>query len=252
MTTKRLTGTAALCRPTNGLKLLPLPQEANGQPWQTMMLLGKSGFPSARIQFWQNGNWGPVGLDSSVGPGPNRTSKSRVISIGRELFTSGFGTKGPSFIHIMFGGLNRCWKFVARVGIDDEINLGGAQPAWGDFVVRSRSQIHYQLNRPPTSTPIASGEAARTIEITGLDKYSILRLVASRPLPVSSYPFNTSNANYDWGSARLYCGPDAPYLPIVKIDSPTGVAEYSIGDTVQFSGSAKFLVRVEELELWLF
>ncbi len=247
-TTKRLTGTAALCRPTNGPNLLPLPQEPDGQPWQTMMLLGKSGFPSSRIQFWQNGQWGSVGLDSSVGPGPNRSSEARVISIGRELFTSGYGTKGPSFIHIMFGGLNRCWKFVARVGIDDEINIGGMKPAWGDFVVRSGpSNILYQMNTPPSSLPITSGEAARTIEITGLDKYPMIQLLASRPQPAASYPFNTSDAHYDWASARLYCGPDAPYLPIVKIDSPTGVVEYSIGDTVPFSGSAKFYTGLVDI-----
>lgn len=251
-TTKKLTGTAALCNPTDRIKVSPLPTEANGQPWETTMNVAR-GFPESRVKVLQNGEWGPVGVDSSVGPAPNSSLQSRVMSIGREFYTSGFGTHGDSLIQIDMG-LGRCWKLVAKVGVDDEIHIGGEKTAWGEFIIKSGPQegsktlYSLQADRAKQNwPPIKSRNPASTITITNLTDVASLQLIATRPLPLATYPFNYTYGHYDWASLKLYCGPDAPYLPFVVINTPVGAAEYKIGDVVKFSGRALFYTKKVEI-----
>lgn len=235
-----------LCNPPNPIQLNALPTEANGQKWETVMYLSKAGFPSARVQPLRNGGWGPIGIDSSVGPGPNQANKnSRVISIGSEYFTAGLGTKGISTVKIDFGGLKRCWKFVAKVGIDDEIWLKGPTQAWGEFTVYNGDMKSLLYNSTASRSTegkqaVKVRELAYQVSVTNLDQINGITLNADMPRQ-GKYPFNFLNAHYDWASAKLYCGPDAPYVPIVNILTPKpGKTEYAIGQTVQFTGEAYY------------
>jgi hypothetical protein len=38
----------------------------------------------------------------------------------------------------------------------------------------------------------------------------------------------------------LYCGPDAPYLPVITIQSPNPTREFAIGQRVNFSAVAQY------------
>ncbi|KAI9024654.1 hypothetical protein DFJ74DRAFT_665739 [Hyaloraphidium curvatum] len=246
-TTKRAAGPVnTLCSPPNRIRVSPLPREPDGQQWETVMWLSKGNFPRSRLSVAMNGGWGPIGMDTSVGPAPNSAnSRSRVISVGREFFTAGLGTKAYSVIDLNLGAAGRCWKFVADVGIDDEIHIGrGEQAAWAEFVVRTGQSNGLRLLYSTTDVrqaqglaPLRARDPAWRISITNLTRWSGLRLVGNRPDP-ARYPFDFDNAHLDWASARLYCGPEAPYLPDVQITAPTGAPEAAIGQTVQFSGRA--------------
>ncbi len=210
------------------------------------MYITKGGFPETRIRYLQNGGWGPVGLDSSIGPGPNSLNNSRVISIGGEYFTQGLGTKGPSRVQLNLGGRNRCYKLTAMVGIDDEIHIGGDKEAWGEFRVLNGSRILSSTTETLKARglpPIKAKDPAMPISVTGLNSLSSFQLFADQP-NATAYPFDFNNGHYNWATVKLYCGPDAPYMPIIRIDSPTGPTERSIGDVVQFRGSAFYYDRV--------
>lgn len=235
------------CTPTTGPQLDPLPVEADGQAWDTIMFLTKGGFPDSRITTYANGGWGPVGWDSSIGPGPGQTmNKSTVISIGGEYYTQGIGTKGTSVVGLDFTGKNKCYKFTAMVGIDDEIHVNGTnQTAWADFSVKSGVKDGAKSLYSSTTAlkarglaPIKARDPALQVTVTNLHLVSSLLLVADRPGPLSLYSFNFANAHYDWATAKLYCGPDAPYMPTVMITTPLGPTERTIGDVVPFAGRA--------------
>lgn len=244
-----------LCSPPNRIRLVPLPMESTGQKWETVMYLSKTGFPLSRITATQNGGWGPIGWDSSVGPRPYSASNgSRVLSIGREFFTSGLGTKGFSQIKVDLGGINRCWKVVAKVGIDDEIHLGGEKTAWGEFQVtaglETTAKVLYSSSAERAKRglpPLKARDAPYEVVVTNLTEITSFVLRAARPEPIATYAFDSVWAHYDWTSVRLYCGPDAPYLPVVEILTPVGAAEYAIGDTVRFSARAWYWDRTTQI-----
>jgi hypothetical protein len=126
------------------------------------------------------------------------------------------------------------------VGIDDEIHIGGDKQAWGEFRVLNGSRILYSTTETLKASglpPIKAKDAGMPISVAGLNALSSFQLFADQP-SATEYPFDFNNAHYNWATAKLYCGPNAPYMPIVRIDLPSGPTERSIGDVVQFQGSA--------------
>lgn len=211
------------------------------------MTLSKGEFPKSRMRVLLNGFAGKnIGMNTGVGIWNNSRLLRRNIAIGGEVFTAGLGTQGHSSIQLNFGK-NTCWKFTAQVGIDDEIHvLGGVKKAFGEFAISSFADDRWKEVYSTTKDlakekrgPLKALQQAYPITVTNLSSVSSIRLIARRPNPLP-LRFPQVNEHYDWAWAKLYCGPDAPYLPIPKIISPVGRAEYKIGDNVTCNGRATY------------
>jgi hypothetical protein len=83
---------------------------------------------------------------------------------------------------------------------------------------------------------LARGTVPLSIDIAGLQNVSTLSLYSMRPWAGSMPLGGKAVAGMNWGDARIYCGPDAPYLPTVEILSPSLVNSVGLNATVKFEG----------------
>jgi len=195
--------------------------------WDTIMYAGN--FPG--IQFLNNGNWGPVEIDASVGG--RAALDGQQITIGGVRFSKGIGMRQTGNITIPIG--KYCYRFVAEVGVDDESKGVGA----AEFVIRNgRGSTLWNSTRARNNVFLKAGDLPFAVDIRNLHTLDALNLWGLRPwantIPTSLYP----QTSIDWGNARLFCGPDAPYLPTVSIVTPVRTKTFNIEESISFSGQA--------------
>ncbi len=119
--------------------------------------------------------WGQPNRDKSVGGKP--------ISIGKQVFASGFGTHAPSTLSIKLNGAKR---FSAKVGADDEEGGKGSVVFW----VESNGKTLW------TSGLCKGGEAARSVDLD-VSKLEFLTL------RVSDGGDGNGNDHADWSDAQF-------------------------------------------------
>ncbi|KAI9016642.1 Sorbosone dehydrogenase-domain-containing protein [Hyaloraphidium curvatum] len=220
------------CYPQDGSRVV-LP--ALPQGWDAIMYA--QSFAGQRI-FARNGyeagrgnSFGPVEIDSSVG-GPDKLDGS-TLSVSGIWFPRGFGTKSNSEIHLRIDGF--CYRFTSSVGIDDAagvryITAVSKRKALGEFVVKAdgRTVRNY--------TEIPAGQPATVVDVSELQDVTDLGLYGWRPQG-NTMAMNTSISFLDWADPKLYCGPDAPYMPVVRITFPTRKNAFGVDENVVFEGS---------------
>lgn len=203
--------------------------------WDSIMYVSQ--FPNVR--YARNGNHGPIEIDASVGK--DGSLDGSLMSVGGVTYRNGLGTFGTSEVHLPI--LGYCYSFTAEVGVDDEVlknapagTLTFDNKGFGEFIVKADGQVVHN-HSAFTGTYAKTGVVATKLEVKDLHLASDLGLYAWKPYGNSMPMADTSANHYDWAEARIYCGPDAPYLPSVDISYPEPKNSYALGEDVVFSGT---------------
>jgi hypothetical protein len=202
-----------------------------------------SSFPN--VTYMRNGGFGPIEIDSSVG-GPGEMDGGQMRMGGVRAW-KGVGTHSTSEISIPLDG--SCWKFTADVGIDDEVfercvgrgndcaDIKAGVKALGEFVIRKDNSVAAWNSSRVLGRPIRAGDAPLKMEITNLT--GVKNLILNGYAPKGNTLIMDKWYNHlNWANAKLYCGPDAPYLPRVEITAPVPVNQVPLNAMVRFSGRA--------------
>jgi len=224
------------CQPRNRIVV---PQPAQG----VYPVNYVSSFPN--ITFIRNGGFGPIEIDSSVG-GPKELDGGQMRMGGVRAW-KGFGTHSASEISIPLGG--SCYKFTADVGIDDEVfercvgrgndcrDIANGVKALGEFILRRDNGVAAWNSSRVLGRPMRAGDAPLKVELANL--VGVQTLVLNGYAPKGNTIVMDKWYNHlNWANAKLYCGPDGPYLPKVEITSPSPVNEVPLNAMVRFSGRA--------------
>lgn len=128
--------------------------------------------------------WGPVEKDLSNGE--NAAGDGRPLSLDGVTYAKGLGVHAPSTVSYFLGG--RCSRFIARVGVDDEI------PDYGSVIF----------------TVLVDGRPKQvSTTMTGLSPSVVLDVdVAGATyldLQTSSGSSSISGAHGDWADAKVTC-----------------------------------------------
>lgn len=225
--------TGAACYPPDGQKinLSPLPKG-----WESIMYAQSF---AGSVQYARNGHdgtknaGGPIEIDASVG-GADKWDGS-TLSVSGIWFPRGFGTKATSEIHLKLDG--NCYRFKTSVGIDDSAGIRYSdavenRKALGEFVIKADGVTVRNLTQLP------AGQPAQVVDVSELQEVTDLGLYGWRPWGNTMPMGDPSLSFLNWADPKVYCGPDAPYMPIVKITFPTAKNAFSVGDNVVFEGKA--------------
>lgn len=230
-----------LCTPTGAKKIVvPTCAVAVGkQPMDTIMYVSREGWPSERVRFMQNGMWGPVGLDASVGN--KSTNSGRSMGINNQWFISGYGTHAWSKIQL--NGNKCCYRFTSSVGVDDEVRRfygNWAYNVTGEWSVISADTGATLYNSTRAlGRPIKLGDNPVSVDVKNLHLHNAITLNAQVPLRINPVSYNDfTPAHLDWAETKMYCGPKAPYTPIITMMTPLPGTRVLPGGKVAFSAKA--------------
>lgn len=240
-----------LCNPTRRIVVPECTVNKGEDPLEPVQYLSREGWPQSRRRFVRNGLWSTVGLDTSVG---NRTVNSgRTLSIAGTYYLTGFGTHAASIIEM---SLNKCcYRFTGLVGVDDEV--GRFYPWWrnaslatvggGEFTVKDASpgrasdKVLWNSTRARPYMRIRYGTKAIPFNIKRLGGISKIRLEARVPARLAEIKYSDyTAAHLDWVEPKLYCGPRAPYAPIINLVTPPEGFIAKPGANVKFSATATY------------
>jgi hypothetical protein len=232
-----------LCNPARPIVVPTCAVTTGQQPMDPIMWVSREGWPSNRVRFMRNGNWGPVGLDASVG---NRTRNSgRSLVIGKEWFITGYGTHALSTIQLT---LNKCcFRMTSWVGVDQETRRfygNDSTLGEGEFVLRNVDMA----TRPAiwnsslqVRRRLTGGASPLFVDRRNLQGITRLQLEAGVPRRFAVTPPKVWRAAHlDWAETKLYCGPRAPYAPRITLISPAPGAAVLPNSNVTFSARATF------------
>jgi glucose/arabinose dehydrogenase len=160
--------------------------------------------------------WGPYELDRSNGE--QASGDGAPITIGGQVFPKGLGVHAASVVSYDLPGT--CATVQATVGVDDEVGNGGSVvfQVWNG----TTSKLY-------DSGPVGGADAPRAISVD-VSGVTALRLV------VTDAGDGNQRDHADWADARVTC-PD-PNTPTVTISAPVTGSNFSVGQTVDFAGSA--------------
>jgi hypothetical protein len=203
--------------------------------WDSIMYVSQ--FPNVR--YPRNGNHGPMEVDASVGG--SSPLDGTLMSVGGVTYRHGLGTYATSEVHLPI--LGYCYRFTSEVGIDDEVLKGApagtltfADKGFGEFILKGDGQVIHN-HSDFTGAYAKTGVMATQMEVENLHRYSDLGLYAWKPW-ANQMPMADTTANHlDWAEARIYCGPDSPYIPKVDISYPEPKNTFNLGDDIIFSGT---------------
>ena len=212
------------CRPSAVSDVVAIPSLP--QSWDSMMYVGQ--FVNSR--YARNGESGPVEVDASVGD--SRPNDGNQLTVSGVRFNKGLGTKQVSEVHVGVNG--NCFRFRAQVGIDDQ--SASERGAGAEFIVKLDGRTFWNSTVWNYGRPLRLGDPPLSIDIKGIQSISDIGLYGFFPYGVE--PSSQHGVALDWGDARIFCGPESPYLPTVTINSPEPRNMYRLNDTVEFSGSA--------------
>ncbi|KAI9032345.1 Sorbosone dehydrogenase-domain-containing protein [Hyaloraphidium curvatum] len=207
------------CRQSGAVVIPDLPQT-----WDSQMFVGS--FINSR--YARNGDGGPVELDASVGG--TQPNDGTQLTIGGVRFGHGIGTRQISEIHV--GVNSNCFRFRAQVGIDDQDAASGAR---AEFIVKLDGRVFWNSTLWNYGRPLRAGDPPLAVDIKGIQGVSDIGLYGFHPWDVDP---STPGSAVDWADARIFCGPDSPYMPTVTIANPIPRNSFRVNDTVAFSGSA--------------
>lgn len=106
--------------------------------------------------------------------------------------------------------------------------------ALGEYVIKADGQVLFNLSAR-MGTYMRAGDLPQTIDLIHLEWYSDLGLYGYKPWGNAMNMDATLNF-LDWGEAKMYCGPDSPYLPAIDITYPESKNLFGLNDQVVFSG----------------
>lgn len=155
--------------------------------------------------------------------------------VGGHRIRKGVGVHSISNLEIDISGA--CYSLALKVGVDDETKPNGR----GEFLLYADNKLRWNSTAANGGKFLSSGATPLAFDIGhftnmgNLLGVSKLRLSA-RP-PVGFKPENPDHL--DWGELRVFCGPDAPYVPRIWINSPEPDLIAKPGELVFFSGGAK-------------
>jgi len=152
------------------------------------------------------------------------TGNSVMKMGGGANFASGWGTQSGAEVRMP---LNRnCFRFTAEVGLDDT----SATASRGNISLTNTGTARLLASQ----TMLKRGDPPRMLDFSGLQDVTSMGIVSARDRA------DTTRGALNLGIAnpRIYCGPAAPYVPNVAINSPSMRAVYKVGDTVRFQGNA--------------
>ncbi|KAI9023383.1 Sorbosone dehydrogenase-domain-containing protein [Hyaloraphidium curvatum] len=219
--------------------------------WQTAMYL--SDLPASYFTpITSNGEWRPVangtraaGGDGQAAQGPVFYSKDssigtgnldgRPMNIGGHRVRKGLGVRAVSNIEVDLQGA--CYGMYLKAGIDD----ARAPEGHGELVLFADNRVRWNSTRANRGKFLSSGMAPLTFDIghasgvgnlLGVRK---LRLFARAPVGFTAGPAD----QIDWGEMRVFCGPEAPYVPRLFINAPESDLVAKPGELVFFTGGAK-------------
>jgi glucose/arabinose dehydrogenase len=160
--------------------------------------------------------WGPVERDTSNGE--QAAGDGRTITLNGVTYQKGLGVHALS--DVLFDLAGGCISFEASVGVDDEVGGNGSLI----FRVYGDGALLYD------SGAMTGATATKTVNVS-VAGVAQLRLNVD-PNGVKSYD------HADWASARVTCGGSVNAPPVPTIGAPAPGLLVSVGDVVQYSGSA--------------
>jgi glucose/arabinose dehydrogenase len=162
--------------------------------------------------------WGPAERDQSNGE--QGTGDGGPLTLAGVTYAKGLGTHAASDVRYTIP--TGCTTFEASIGLDDEVGANGSVvfQVWGDTTMLYQSST---LTGSSATVPVS-------VSLTGRSQ---LRLVVTN---------GGDNINYDhgdWANARFTCGGGGGNTPPVPtIAAPSSSLLYSVGNTINYSGSA--------------
>jgi hypothetical protein len=200
--------------------------------WDSVMYVSK--FPG--VQYSRNG-LGPVEIDSSIGGAKPRDGS--VLSVNGVWFTRGLGTMATSEIHVPI--LGYCHRFYTEVGVDDQSGIQDAENhrtqeklALGEFIIKTNGATWWNHSAIRGSF-MRAGDTPETIDLIHLENVTDLGLYGYKPWG-NTYSMDESLNFLDWGEAKLFCGPESPYMPVVDITFPEPKNKFGLNEDVVFTG----------------
>jgi hypothetical protein len=170
--------------------------------------------------------------------------------VGKQWFITGYGTHAHSQIQLQ---LNRCcFRMTSFVGVDDETQKfygDNARNGEGEFILRNMDTaarpVLYNSSRS-VRRRLVGGASPAFVDRRNLQ--SVSRMLMEAVVPKQRFGGRTPSnvwrpAHLDWAETKLYCGPRAPYAPIIKILSPAPGAAVLPNSNVSFSATATFWDR---------
>jgi hypothetical protein len=180
-------------------------------------------------QWPANGGVGQTEMDSNNG---GRGARDGVpMTINGRRFVKGVG------VHVSSLGMvnlnSYCTRFMASVGVDDLSAQTVLQGQVRFMVIRGETgQILWDSSkRVAPGISRAKGPFDVSVDVSGVRN---LTLMAVRPQGVAA---TTPGMDVNWADARLACGLDSPFVPVVTLNK-TNPLIAKIGDTVTLSASA--------------
>ncbi|KAI9011577.1 Sorbosone dehydrogenase-domain-containing protein [Hyaloraphidium curvatum] len=241
-----------LCDPTGAARIVvPTCAAATGQqPIGDLTFLSREGWPRSRLRFARNGNWGPVGLDASVGLS-GQANTGRTLNINNRWYITGWGTHALSQIDVL---LNRCcYRITGVVGVDEEVrrfyphyglnNTGPQLNVSGSWTVRTVDDSRVVWNSSLVRR-MDLGSNPLSFDIRGLHRFNRVSLqaaVAPHLDPRRGEVWQPSHFN--WAEVKAYCGPSSPYAPIVTMTQPPEGLIAPPDTNVQFAATATYWDR---------
>ncbi|KAI9005748.1 hypothetical protein DFJ74DRAFT_691983, partial [Hyaloraphidium curvatum] len=242
-----------LCAPTGAARIVvPTCAVAAGQqPIGDVTFLSREGWPRSRLRFARNGNWGPVGLDASVGR-RGQPQTGRTLNVNNRWFITGWGTHSISQIIV---SLNRCcFRITGFVGVDEEVRR--FYPQWnlqltnvthtnveGSWTVRILDTNRLVWNST-TARRMRLGQNPMPFDIRNLQRYNRVQLDAAVPPALDPRRADVwTPAHLNWAEVKAYCGPRAPYAPIITMTSPPEGFAAQPNSMVRFSARATYWDR---------
>ena len=158
----------------------------------------------------------------------------------------GLGTHSASEISIPLAG--SCYRFTADIGIDDEVltkcigqgtdckDIKNYVKALGEFNIRKDNSWAYNSTKA-IGRAIHAGDLPTKVDIRNLTGTETLTLLGYAPKGNTMVIDKTYN-HLNWANPKLYCGPDAPFVPIVEILQPLPLNSVKLNSVVRFQGRA--------------
>ncbi|KAI9031494.1 Sorbosone dehydrogenase-domain-containing protein [Hyaloraphidium curvatum] len=243
-----------LCEPTGAARIV-VPTCTAGvgqQPIGDLTFLSREGWPRSRLRFVRNGNWGPVGLDASVGRRNNQTS-GRTLNINNRWFITGWGTHALSQIDVL---LNQCcYRVTGTVGVDEEVRR--FYPQWGyndtaspnagnvsgSWTIRTVDNNRVVWNSS-TIRRMNLGSNPLAFDIRNLHRFNRVSLQAAVAPGLDTRLANVwTPSHFNWAEVKAYCGPRSPYAPIVTMTQPPEGLMARPDTMVRFAATATYWDR---------
>jgi hypothetical protein len=157
------------------------------------------------------------------------------MQIGGYRVRKGFGTKADSEVVVDIQKL--CYRLTGMVGLDDEASSHNTET---EFTIHADDTLVWNSTNVLGRT-MRGRAAPLSFDLSGQPGTAGAILGASR-LTLRAKALGGADQAVDnhanWAQPMLYCGPDAPFLPKIKIQYPQDNAQVHIGDKQWFTGTA--------------